>query len=263
MLTVKAAIHHMRRTVVCLGALYLAVAGASLQAGNLIVGNPPMQGTGNCDPFGCPQFFGLGTYQQVYSSTAFPGSIAIDGLTFYEGQVISGAGVPGGTYTMTFSYTSDAPGDLSLTNPSANIGSGSQGFYSGTLPALEGKTGGSLLDINGTPFVYDPADGNLLLTVTVTGGTNSSPFLYLNEAACGPKTGCPAGDSVVSSNAYFGNLNGTPVVGGNDTGGLVTGFDYTIPAGLPTPEPGSLLLVLAGVGLIGYRGRRLAIFTRR
>lgn len=246
----------MRKTVICSGALYLAVAVASLQAGNLIVGNPPMQGTGNCDPFGCPQFFGLGTYQQVYSSTAFSSAIAIDGLTFYEGQIVSGAGVPGGTYTLTFSYTSDAPGDLSLTDPSDNIGVGSQGFFSGPLPALDVKTGGSLLDINGTPFVYNPADGNLLLTVTVTGATDSSPFLYLNEAACGPKTGCPTGDSVVSSNAYFGTLNGTPVVGGNDTGGLVTGFDFTIPAGLPTPEPGSLLLVLAGTGLIGYRRSR-------
>jgi hypothetical protein len=57
----------------------------------------------------------------------------------------------------------------------------------------------------------------------------------------------------VSSNAYFGVQNGVPVSGGNDIGGLVTGFDY---ASFTTPEPGSLLLVLAGIGLIGYPERQ-------
>jgi hypothetical protein len=61
-------------------------------------------------------------------STAFPSAIAIDGLTFFEGQVLNNGVPAGGTYTLSFSYTSAAPGGLNLTNPSANIGSGSQGF---------------------------------------------------------------------------------------------------------------------------------------
>ncbi len=44
---------------------------------------------------------------------------------------------------------------------------------------------------------YDPADGNLLLTVTVTGPVSSAPYLYLNEAQCSPQTVCPPGSSVV------------------------------------------------------------------
>jgi len=238
----------------------LAFAGASLQAGNLVLGNPPAPGTGDCDPFGCPGFFGLGTYQQVYSSTAFPGTITIDSLAFFQGQVVNNGGEPaGGTYTLSFAYTSAAPGELSLTGPGQNIGSGSEDFFTGTLPALTADGADNLLGFTGTPFTYNPADGNLLLTVAVTGATNTQPYLYLDTAQCGPQTVCEMGSTPVSSDAYFGHVNG-----GNDDGGLVTGFDYTSPTNsLPTPEPGSLLLVLAGIGLIGYQGRRRSATSRR
>ncbi|MGA2576740.1 MAG: PEP-CTERM sorting domain-containing protein [Bryobacteraceae bacterium] len=247
----------MTKRAICVGALFMAMAGAGLQAGTLILGQPPVQATGNCDPFGCPAFFGLGTYQQVYTESAFPGTITIDSLAFYQGQILTNGGVPaGGTYTLGFSYTSDAPGNLSLANPNDNIGTGSETFYTGTLPPLTSDGGTSnLLLFSGTPFAYDPADGNLLLTVSVTGATNSAPFLYLDEAQCGPTTVCPLGDSVVSSNAYFGTYKGAPISGGNDIGGLVSVFAYTVSSGNPTPEPASVLLVLAGIGLIGYYRR--------
>src|ERR1039457_2056112 len=117
--------------------LVFILAVCSLQAGSLVLGNPPKTGTGNCDPFGCPAFFGLGTYQQVYLGTAFPGAITIDALTFFQGQILNNGGLPaGGTYTLTFSNTSAAPGNLNLTDPNGNIGSGSEGFFTGTLPAL-------------------------------------------------------------------------------------------------------------------------------
>src|ERR1017187_250739 len=86
MLTMRRRDNIMIKRVVCVGALCLAFAGASLQAGTLILGDPPMPNTGNCDPFGCPAFFGLGTYQQVYLSTAFPGAITIDALTHSPGR---------------------------------------------------------------------------------------------------------------------------------------------------------------------------------
>jgi PEP-CTERM motif-containing protein len=234
---------------VCRIAIIVVFAGFSLHATTLVLGNPPMLGSGNCDPFGCPGFIGLGTYQQVYLSSAFPTSISIAGLTFYEGQVFNGGVPSGGTYTISFSYTSFDPGGLSTVSPGDNETSGTQTFFTGTLPALTPETGGFYLNITGTPFVYNPADGNLLLTVSVTGATSTGPVLYLNEAACGPKTSCPTGATVVSGDVYFGTTNG-----GNVQGGLVTGFDYT--SLLSTPEPASLLLVLTGVALIGARLRR-------
>src|ERR1017187_1708708 len=134
MLTMRRRDNIMIKRVVCVGALCLAFAGASLQAGTLILGDPPMPNTGNCDPFGCPAFFGLGTYQQVYLSTAFPGAITIDALTFFQGQILNNGGLPaGGTYTLTFSNTSAAPGNLNLTDPNGNIGSGNGGFFTGNL----------------------------------------------------------------------------------------------------------------------------------
>jgi hypothetical protein len=242
----------MKKRVACRVILSLALAGASLQAGTLVLGDPPMLGTGNCDPFGCPEFFGLIAYQQVYSSTAFPGPISIAGLTFFEGQVLGNGGVPaGGTYSLSFAYTSLAPGDLSLSSPSANIGSGNQLFFYGTLPSLTVGVVGNELILTGAPFVYNPAEGNLLFTVTVTDPSEPGPALFLNEALCGPTTVCPPGVSVVSSDAYFGAKDGVPVSGGNDFGGLVTGFDYGSVA--PVPEPGSLLLIMAGIALTGRR----------
>lgn len=235
----------MRKNAVCLGVLALAALASSLQATTLVLGDPPIMGLGNCDPFGCPGFLGLGTYQQVYLSSAFPGTISIQGLTFYEGQVLNGGQPSAGTYSLSFSYTSFDPGGLDLTSPANNIGSGSQSFFSGTLPALTPEGPGNWLVLAGTPFVYNPADGNLLLTLTYSGSSNGSPVLYLNEA----------GTNTVSSSAYFG----ANASGGNISGGLVTGFDYGPVAG--TPEPGSILLTLAGIGLIGVffrRRRRIA-----
>ena len=153
-------------------------------------------------------FFRLGTYQQVYLSLAFPETISIEGLTFFESQVLNGAVPATGSFTLSFSYTSFAPGDLNLTSPEANISGELDEFFSGTLPALTPKGSGDELIITGAPFVYDPADGNLLLTIAVTGAANSAPPLFLNEAQCGPVTICPTGISVVSSNAYFGTSNG-------------------------------------------------------
>ncbi len=242
----------MLRRAICRTVLGLAFTSLVLHANMVVVGNPPLLGTGNCDPFGCPGFLGLSTYQQVYLSSAFPSEISIAGLTFYDGQVFNGGQPAAGTYSLSFSYTSFGPGDLNLSNPANNIGSGSQGFFSGTLPPLTPETGGSFLVIDGTPFVYNPADGNLLITVTISGGTNNGPVLFLNQAACGPDTVCPPGSTDETGNAYFGTVNG-----GNTIGGLVTGFDYTDVV-TNTPEPSSVLLVLAGIGLISQWRRRRA-----
>lgn len=234
------------KVVPCKLILCVAFMGLSLQASDIVVGEPNMVGTGNCDPFGCPAFFGLGTYQQVYLSSALPGSIVIDALTFYDSQVHNGGKSGGGTYTVSLSYTSNAPATLDLTNPNKNISTGSQVFFTGVLPALT-SAGAGLREmvLSGTPFTYNPAAGNLLMTITVTNPANGAPqTLYLDEANA----------LNITTSAYFGSIGGFPISGGNDQGGLITDFTYT--SLIATPEPGSLFLLLTGTVLLGWKRSR-------
>jgi hypothetical protein len=218
------------------------LAGASLQADTIVLGIPAV--SANCDPIGCPTFFGLGTYQQVYLGNAFPGAMTIDDIGFYQSEVLGNGGqLAGGTFALSLSYTTASPlGGLDVSNgPSANIEPGTEEqFFTGTLPAFTPYATENILTFSGTPFAYNPADGNLLLTVSVTGGTDSTPYLFMDETGTTP----------VTSSAYFGTGNGA-----NSTG-LVTGINYTPATGTSTPEPASLVLVLAGIGLIGYKVRR-------
>ena len=231
----------MTKRAVWHGLLYLGLAGASLQADTIVLGIPAV--SANCYPIGGPTFFGLGTYQQVYSDSFFPGAMTIDDIGFYQSQVLGNGGqLAGGTFTLNLSYTTAAPGSLDFQDgPSANIEPGTEEqFFTGTLPALTPYVNENILTFSGTPFAYNPADGNLLLTVSVTGGTDSTPYLFLDETGTTP----------VTSSAYFGTVNGA------STTGLVTGINYTPATGPSTPEPASLLLVLTGIGLIGYQVRR-------
>ena len=230
--------HSLSRCI--LGTAFLSLA-FGLQASTITIGAPSLTATGNCDPFGCPQLFGLGTYQQVYAASAFSGAQTIDGLTFYDDEVQNGAVPAGGTFTLSFSYTHDAPNALATTNPNANVASGSEIFYSGSLPSLSANT----LNFIGAPFFYNPADGNLLLTVGVSNPSDLALTLYLDQSS----------STAITTNAYFGVFDGKAIDGGNGTGGLVTGFTLGSNS-VSTPEPASLLLVLAGIGLIAYKRRR-------
>jgi PEP-CTERM motif len=230
--------------------LSMALSGTA-KAGTVTLGDPAKSGTGNCDPFGCPAFFGLGTYEQVYSSAAFAGPVSINDITFFDTMVQNGGLPAGGTYTLELSYTSSAMDGLNLGDPTADISSGLETFFTGTLPALSS----SELTFSGTPFSYNPADGNLLLTVTVTHGVDGSPYLYLDQSELQAQT----------TNAYDGSYDGSPISGGNDIGGLVTQFTYTAANSGPgtgpgpsssVPEPNSLMLVFAGIGLVGLAAAR-------
>ncbi|MFN7993446.1 MAG: PEP-CTERM sorting domain-containing protein [Bryobacteraceae bacterium] len=226
------------------GLLCLLSVTMALQATSITLGSPALSGTGNCDPFGCPQFFGLSTYQQVYLSSAFPGAIDVSQIAFFDTQIHNGGVTAGGTYTVSFSYTGMTPGNLSTTNASFNVGSSIGTFFSGSLPGTVPITGGKMLTFDGSTFLYDPSLGNLLMTVSVVNPSDvGPPFLFLDQSQ----------SSLVTSNVYFGTWKGTPISGQN--AGLITQFTYSA-VGNSVPEPGSIFLTAAGIALAGLTGLR-------
>jgi hypothetical protein len=200
-----------------------------------VVGLPPDPDNGNCFPFGCAY---SGDYQQVYTSSLFPGPMLITSLAFYDTQ-----GGPGptfmnsGTWTISLSTTSVDWNTISG-NPSDNIGSDNTLVFSGNLyqPWTFPDT---LLIALATPFSYNPADGNLLMDVEVSGA--SAPGGTIMFDANGDSTGYFNGNTIMGRQYH----------GYTDHGfGLVTGFDTTV------PEPATFVLLGAGLLALGLLRRR-------
>ena len=184
----------------------------------------------NCLPFDCAVSQGLTTYQQVYASSAFAGDTPFNQISFFLSTADMGT-QDSGDYDIYFSYTSQAVGGLSSASPSANIGADYTLFGSYDLA---GGAAPSTLTFTGTTFTYDPALGNLLMTVTLGPGVSqgTSPVGYYNSD----------GSGTVTSRAGFGTTSFA------DDYGLVTEFNDV--SGV-TPEPSSLLLFGSGIALIG------------
>jgi hypothetical protein len=201
--------------------------------------------SGNCYPFNCND---SGTnvgpsidYQQVYAASAFPGPISISSITFQ-----SFPGVPfevlSGDYNITFSTTSAPVNGLDNTLAN-NVGPDVATFFNGHIT---GGPIGSTYTITGTPFNYNPMNGNLLMEVSVS-NQDLIPNFDNNGYFWADYTG------VVTSRIYA--FNGSPDGNGNVTGALVTTFNATT-----TPEPSSMLIAgVAGMAVLGFsRLRRKA-----
>jgi hypothetical protein len=197
-------------------------------AGTITIGTT--NGVGNNFPFGVTY---LGEYQQVYNGALFSGPVDITGITFFL-QTGTTTTISG-DFTIDLSTTSatTAFGAGGLSDIYAdNIGANNAQFFSGTVT--------NVLSFIGGPFLYNPAQGNLLLDVNVL-----SPIGLTSSLA----DGCSS-----DTNRVF-NLggNGSPIQGGIDCptgpntsgfGGLETEFTFT-PAG--TPEPSTLMMLATGL----------------
>jgi len=208
-----------------------------------IVGLPPDPSTGNCFPLGCAY---SGTYQQVYSSSAFSSPITITGLEFFNTRFNSSAtAMNSGTWTIDLSTTSANWNTLSSTFAS-NIGAGDKTVFNGNLS--QSWAFGDTLAINFmTPFLYNPADGNLLMDVNVSGATQPGGPIFFDTN--GFNNGGFDGNTIMGR-VFCGSCGGATTGFVNSGYGLVTGFNSSV------PEPSSVVLLVAVVARVGAKLRQ-------
>ena len=180
---------------------------------------------GNRFPFGQN---GTVLYEQVYSASFFANPVDITALSFFIADYAGpNTGFADGEYYVSLSTTSKAVGGLDSTNLLSNIGNDNSTFFTGEL------NGGST--ITGNPFYYDPSQGNLLMTIAVTGNEPACQLDSNDSLSCAQQgLMWRAAVDTGTSRAWFSPdlvQFGFPLSGADD-GGLVTNFTYT-----PVPEP--------------------------
>jgi hypothetical protein len=220
----------------------VALLASGVGSAQVVVGTA---NTGNSLPFGFYNW--VGEYQQVYSSSAFAGSINVSSLTFFDYYNNTGDTLTATPFQVYLSTTSASVGGLNE-NLANNIGANQTLVFSG-LPPAESEIGstGAFTFFLSSNFDYNPSAGNLLLTViTNAPGSSGSMTTYLEADSSG---------SLMSRG--FSPFPATLAT--TDSVGLVTGFDVKV------PEPSTQSLALAcGIGLaLAWIGGKRRKYTRR
>jgi hypothetical protein len=231
------------QNAVAVSAVLLIALSSVARADEVTVG---VADTGDCYPFMCNDS-GTGSglaieYQQVYSSSEFSGPMLITSETFYDlyAQMFGGDDLLfGGNYTFSLSTTS-ADVNMLGTDLADNLGADDT-----TVLTYSASPGGEMFGTdftftNTTPFLYNPADGNLLLDITVEDQDNLVNALG-NSYNDADDTG------METSRAYEFTGDATTAVA--DSTGLVTTFETT-----PVPEPSTFVLAFTFVSLLGAGG---------
>jgi hypothetical protein len=176
-------------------------------------------------------------YQQVYASSAFSAPIWIDAIDFFlEPSAGSHNQLVSQTVTISLSTTSIAVDGLYYHAPQ---GADVQTF--GTF--VIGGTSPNVLTFDGTPFNYNPAQGNLLVEIMTP---STSPVNDFTEAYY-------ESDNSGSLTSRYCDENEC-----NEGQGLVTRFD-----GTNVPESSSLSYLLFGLGAAALASvRRRTAFHR-
>lgn len=213
-------------------AFFLAAALSPAHAVVIGVADP---GQANAIPFG--QTIGGFVYQQVYNSTNFGSSMNIDEITFYNSTAPGGTAMTG-NFDIYLSTTTFQVGALPTDVP-AGFPNSLTKVFSGSLPSISaGRLDFDLL----SQFLYDPAQGNLLMTIVSFSAVQQANPLFL--------------DADVNAGSIFSRRFSAG--GGNSNIGLVTGFNDPL---APVPLPAALPLFASGLGVISFmawrRKRRL------
>jgi len=123
---------------------------------------------GTCYPFACAASDGISLFQQVFKGSTFsgPGYITSFDQTLFTDLGYGPGLLDSATYEIGFSTQSTYPLSPS---PIDNIGLNYASFGVYSLGGLSP----SVLSFSGTPFYFDPAQGNLVMTVLISDLTNS------------------------------------------------------------------------------------------
>lgn len=202
-----------------------------LSAAALTVGTPG--GTGNCLPWGCLAGAAAdGRWQQVYAAGSFAGPVEISAARFplqidgaLDGAVLSVSWhVSATAYLASSSLLADNLGALLGDWGPVSVGGASAGDFV----------------LSGPAFAYDPAEGDLLLDVTVTSLVAAEAGSAFWQAA----------EGTAETYRNFRAVGGAANVGS----ALVTAFTLDSVA-VPAPAAGPLLLAgLAGAAALRRRG---------
>jgi hypothetical protein len=230
-------------------ALVLLLAGTVL-AGGITIGN---NDGGNCYPYLCFASDGGTAYQQQFRAGAFTGPIDIGSFSlFHDPTWANGSAVMDpATFVITFA-TSAVPFRNMSPNFADNLGPDAAVFgtyhFQGQMPEV--------LTIAGTSFHYDPANGDLLMSLAVTSdGGSGCPYC----------TGFLADQTGTDTLRSFSYLEpGSVTV--NDTGAPLTNFNGVFDGattlgsggtlGSAAPEPAPLGLMGFGLACLIWHLRR-------